>query len=347
MRFLSVLTIGLVISSSAVAQNTAFEIHGTTSYTSRGNLSTGSGELLQGLFSSRWTGLGDSGAACNHTQIGLVDQDQNSVSQESFHLLTRAGTDATGPGTTGADIINRWGPFLMPSTATGSVNAWIQTVTIGGAGGTLPCEGFAAVGTELTDSPNWAADGMSQHTSYGRANRNRQWGHANGLPMAYYMPTSSGVMTLDTTNARTWRARLGFPSTSPILQFGTTTDIGMVAGGVAPDGATRYGANGMFPAIGETLSARTQGVLAGDTVMTYLSFATFPGGLVISAGARLWLHPAVLIQVGNTTAVGITEVHPLGVVPPVGPLGPLPAQSAVIRAGALTLSSVNQVEIMP
>ena len=121
MRLISVLTVGLLISSTAIAQNQAFSIHpGSTSYTSRGNLGTGSGETLMGLHTSHWAGLGDTGSACEVTQLGLVDQDQNSNTQESFNLVLRNGTDANGPGTGASDVIASFGPYRMPSTPTGS-----------------------------------------------------------------------------------------------------------------------------------------------------------------------------------------------------------------------------------
>ena len=261
MRFISVLAAGLLISSTAIAQSQTFAIHpGSTSYTSRGNLGTGSGETLMGLHSAYWQGLGDDGSACSRTQLGLVDQDQNSNTQESFHLVIRSGTDSNGPGTGSSDVLYRYGPFNMPSTPTGSINAWIQTVTLG-TPAVVRCGDFHSWGAEMTPSTNWSRDGMSTHTAFSRTNRNMQFCHLNSEPHGYYFTAGSSRATADTGNARTWRYRMGLSAARNVLQMGST---GNVLGGGTNQ---RYGMGGMFPNNTETLSARTTQCPAGADVL--------------------------------------------------------------------------------
>jgi hypothetical protein len=341
MRFLSVLTVGLLISSTAIAQSQTFAIHpGSTSYTSRGNLGTGSGELLMGLHTSHWRGLGDNGRACEVTQLGLVDQDQNSNTQETFHLVLRNGTDANGPGTGATDLIGRFGPLSMPSTPTGSVNAWIQTTTLS-TPQAVPCEAHFGWGAELTASSNWSSDGMSVHTAFSRTNRNMQYCHLNSEPHGYYFPAGAAQATADTGNARTWRLRMGVSAANNVLQMGAT---GTVLGGGANQ---RYGMNGMFPNTGETLSARYTQCTAGATVQSYVSFG-YGTGLSLTAGTRLYLNPAFFMMLVGSTAVGGNETHLFGATPATpAVIGPVAFQGAIIDAGSLALSNGNSTSILP
>ncbi|MEE2887069.1 MAG: hypothetical protein VX951_06520 [Planctomycetota bacterium] len=338
MRAGLLLTVGL-IASTVVAQSRSFEIHpGSTNASSRGGLGTVSGETLMGLHSSHWRGLGDTGIQCEVTQLGLVDQDQNSSTQESFHLVIRSGSDANGPGTGAVDLIARYGPFSMPSTPVGSINAWIQTVTLS-TPAVIPCEAHFAWGVELTNSPNWASDGMSCHTSFNRTGSNGQFCHPNAETHGYYFTTGSAQATGE---VRTWRHRLGLSSARNILQLG--------ASGVSLGGGTRqrYGLGGMFPATGETLTGRVTQCIAGDTVWSYLGATYIGGGLSVSPATRLWLNPSpFMVLVGSSTATGGSETHFYGPMPSVSSaIGPLPFQAAVIRGGAALLTNSNAVTIL-
>jgi len=341
MRLISVLTVGLLISSTAIAQSQTFAIHpGSTSYTSRGNLGTGSGELLMGLHTSHWRGLGDNGKACEVTQLGLVDQDQNSNTQESFNLVLRNGTDANGPGTGAGDVIASFGPINMPSTPTGSINAWIQTVTLSNAQA-VPCDAHFGWGAALTNSSNWSRDGMSVHTAFSRSNRNMQYCHLNSEAHGYYFPAGSSQATRDLGNARTWRLRMGLSTARNVLQLGST---GAVLGGGTNQ---RYGMNGMFPNTGETLSARYTQCTAGATVQSYVSFMYGPA-IPLVAGTRLYLNTAFFMMLVGSTAAGGNETHLFGPTPATPSiLGPVPFQGAIIDAGALSLSNGNSTSILP
>jgi len=341
MRFLSVLTVGLILHSTAIAHNQAFAIHpGSTSYTSRGNLGTGSGELLMGLHTSHWRGLGDNGRACEITQLGLVDQDQNSNTQEQFHLVLRNGTDANGPGTASTDLIGRFGPLSMPSTPTGSINAWIQTSTLSSPQA-VPCDAHYGWGAELTNSSNWSRDGMSVHTAFSRTNRNMQYCHLNSEVHGYYFPAGSATATRDLGNGRTWRLRMGISADRNVLQMGAT---GNVLGGGTNQ---RYGMNGMFPNTGETLSARYTQCAAGDVVMSFIGFAYGPA-LPLGTSSRLYLNTAFFMNLGTTTSAGGSETHLFGATPATPSIiGPLPFQGAIITGNDLNLSNANSTSILP
>ncbi len=343
MRFLSVLAVGLLIAPATIAQHQLFEIHpGSTSYTSRGNLGTGSGETIMGLHSTHWRGLGDNGKTCELTQLGLIDQDQNSFTQESFHLVIRTGDDINGPGTGIADRIARFGPILMPSTPTGSVNAWGQTITFS-TPVTVPCDAFYGFGAELTNSTNWAADGMSCHTSFNRTTRNRQYCHMNSEAHGWYFQNGAATATADKTNYRTWRMRTGTTDTRPNLQLGAT---GTALGGGANQ---RYGMNGMFPDTGETLSARVTQTTATSTVMTYLDLGYGPGLAMFAGSSRLWLSALAATQVGNSTGTatgGLKHTEQLfGTTTGVPPIK-IEFQSAVIDSGRGSLTNGNSCSIL-
>ena len=338
MRIGALLAIGL-LAPLAVGQSRTFEIYpGSTDAASRGGLGVAAGETLMGLHASHWRGLGDNGSQCEAMQIGLVDQDQNSATQESFHLVIRSGSDANGPGTGASDRIGRYGPVLMPSTPSGSINAWIQTVTLGSPV-VLPCESHIAWGVELTNSPNWSADGMSCHTSFNRQGSNGQFCHPNAEAHGYLFSAGS---TKATAEVRSWRHRLGFASARNLFQLGAS---GLSLNGGA---AQRYGMGGMFPVTGETLSGRVSQCLAGDTVFSYLGIVNLPGGLALAPGTRLWLSPSPLVMlVGASTAAGGSETHSYGATPTVSSsLGTLPFQAAVIRNGALSLTNAHATTIL-
>lgn len=338
MRFLPFLAVGL-LAAVACAQSRTFEIFpSNTDASSRGGLGMGSGETLMGLHTSYWRGLGDNGTQCEVTQLGLVDQDQNSRTQETFHLVVRRGSDANGPGTSSADRIARLGPFKMPSTPVGQLNAWVQTVTLVTAL-VIPCNSHFAWGAELTSSPNWSSDGMSVHTAATGTAHNGQYCHLKAGAHGYYFATGSSKATAE---IRTWRHRLGLSAARNVLQLG--------ASGVSLGGGSRlrYGMGGMFPATGETLSGRLSQCLAGDTVFSYLSLVQLSGGIALSSGTRLWINPSpLLVLVGASTATGGSETHLFGPTPSLpSPVGPLPFQSAVIRSGTLFLTNSNAVTIL-
>ena len=267
-----------------------------------------------------------------------MDQDQNSGTQESFHLVIRSGSDSNGPGTGNGDRIGRYGPFLMPSTPSGSINAWVQTVTLSSPA-PLPCDSHIAWGVELTSSSNWSADGMSCHTSFNRMGSNGQFCHLNAEAHGYLIPTGS---TKATAEVRSWRHRLGFSSDRNLFQLG--------ASGLSLNGGARqrYGMGGMFPATGETLSGRVTQCLSGDTVLSYLGIVNLQGGLSLTPGTRLWLNPSPLMMlVGASTATGGAETHLYGATPSVpSSLGTLPFQAAVIRNGVLSLTNAHATTIL-
>lgn len=341
MRLLSLLAVASLVSSALVAQSQVFSINGRgSSFTSRARLGTRPGETLMGLHKSHWRGLADNGTRCEITQIGLVDQDQNSNTQESFHLLIRSGTDATGPATGVAGRIARFGPLLMPSTPTGSINAWIQTVTPRNPAA-IPCESHRSWGAELTNSPNWPADGMSCHSTTNSVIRNLLCCHRGAQPHGYYFVTGSARATAE---LRTWRMRFGLSTDRQILQLGATgRNLDPVCGTMQ-----HYGMGGMFPGTGQTLSARITQCRAGDAVSSYLCVGFLPGGLAISPGTRLWVNPSPLVlQVGLSVAIGSTVTHLLGVTPAVlVAVGPLPIQAVVVRRGVMRMTNANATTIL-
>ena len=103
---------------------------GTTSFTSRGNVGTRSGEIFSGVLSSQWYGVGDVGgpngatATANSQVSGFtaVCQDQDQSTGETYHWLIRQGTDAAGPGVPASDVLCMVGPFQSPTAPPGGVS---------------------------------------------------------------------------------------------------------------------------------------------------------------------------------------------------------------------------------
>ncbi|MCB9869273.1 MAG: hypothetical protein H6837_05395 [Planctomycetes bacterium] len=320
MRNLSLLTSVLLFSGVVAAQQPLEIYPGTTSYTSRGNLGTGAGELHQGFHAAYWRSIGDDGSKCTITQWFGVIQDQNAGTQENLYAVWRRGDDATGPGVTATDIISRVGPYALP-TGTGT-QAWGLTSAALTPAVTLPdClentsgyKGMFSFGMEFLAAPGWTADGLSIHAATGTA----QYAHTGLQDHAWFYTGPPATAMTRSGTRDSWR-----------LALLTTQGSLQMCNGVAAASNDRCGMGGLFPAngAGTEFSARARYPLAlgGGTSLLYVSvnrLLPVIGGINLFPGtARLHLTGPILLQLSSAainSQTGYSQAdHALG--------SPLPA----------------------
>ena len=95
---LSILAMAL-FASTVVAQNQEFGLEGyQTSFTSRGGVGSGTGEVHQGFHSSHWRGLAENNGnsaspTAELTQLRIITQDQNCATKELWDFVVRGGEE--------------------------------------------------------------------------------------------------------------------------------------------------------------------------------------------------------------------------------------------------------------
>jgi hypothetical protein len=230
MRLLSFLP--LMLTAAVAAQVPGIEIYpGTTSFTSRGNVGTGAGEIHQGFHESHWKGIGDTGAGAFINGVTITTQDQNASTQETYDVVLRLGTDAAGPTTGVAGELSVTGPFMTPLGGNAPA-AWVITHTFG-TPTRIPSKGFFSAGLRLVPAA-WTADGQSIHMS-------DQAVQQSGPHQGDHTWQIIGAATSATHLASKRSARIKVLTGTPILQngvFATTT------------ATYSRGMGGMFPPIG-------------------------------------------------------------------------------------------------
>lgn len=308
MRIATALVINLIAAPS-LAQAEVTLKPTTTSFTSRGNIGTGLGDILTGLHSSHWRGIGDNGTACEVTGFRAILQDQNSATQESYHWIARSGSDTNGPTTGTGGLLHRIGPLNMPQVSAGGSHAWILTVTLS-TPAAIPCESHLSFGTELSAQPAWPADGMSCHASTSALADQ----HANATDMSWQIIGTAAGAT-HPSSKRSWAQRALVAT--PTLQMSV-------------NGKKSIG--GMFPVIGGSYAGQVTNAEAGATSLLFLGVNSQASGFALLPGtARLYLgFTKIKLLTNATVSAGGVADHPLAAVPSQIPAFTLWLQAVVI-----------------
>lgn len=316
------------VTSAAFAQTPStqlFEIQGKqTSFTSRGNIGTGTGEILQGFHSSHLQSMfehdGNTTATYKITQFRLVHQDQNCASRETFDFVLRGGTDTAGPtGGTGAGLIAEVKGINLPNSTRTTACAWGQWQNLSAsAQPNWPVDAsgntqFLAFGARLNASPSWTMDGHSVHTSFANAANphHNSWNHqvTTGNQSWAWQFVGTATMANQPSSNRSFRFTLG-------KQDGTLMQLG------CGTGATGYGYGGSFPmyttsAAPQAFKARLRGGTAMNGAGTAVALAPlglFPVPVGFGTAAKLRVNPgAMLIFFGptaNTAGQSIVNLAP-------------------------------------
>jgi hypothetical protein len=289
MRTLHLPILAAAALAAAASAQVPFEIYpGVTSFTSRGNVGAGAGELHQGLHSTVIRGLGDNNGVCEVRGVFALLQDQDRLTQGTWRHVIRSGTEATGPGTTAADVIASTGPLLFPaSTLTGAVAYGFTTNFATPV--QVPCESFWSIGIEVVPEA-WSTDGVSMHAANNTANLQ----HANAEDMGWQIIGTAATAT-NASAKRSWRVA---PLVTTALQ---------AANVVATAPTDRFGIGGFFPDTALT-GAASQGLSVK---------VGHPGGAAAQAAVFLSLGFGPQTPVagfGNSVYMNLGTLAPFAVV---------------------------------
>lgn len=325
MRLLHLL-LPVVAMTALSAQN--IEIYSATSFTSRGNIGTGTGEIIQGFHESHWKGIGDTGAGAFLNGITILTQDQNGSTQETYDLVVRSGTDAAGPTTGVAGELCVVPGLMTPVSTVLTPIAWILTTNF-----TSPCripsKGFIGAGIRVPTS-GWAADGQSLHMGDQAV---QQSGPHQGDHAWQIIGAATSAIHLASKRA----IRVSLLTSTPVLQngvFATTT--------------TTYakGMGGMFPPIGThgwSTHVNAGTPFAGGVTGIFMSPVVNNPGLVIPGvrGSVYLGSPLISIATLPLSATGTAN---LSIIDPIGTYTiTVHMQAIVVDSGftAIALTNVN------
>ena len=300
MRLFLGLAAGMTFVSLAAAQTpNNYEIYpdpianqATTTYTTRGTLGSGPGEVLQEWPINLVAGIGDNGTTCQFVGAEFLTQDQDASTPEQYSVVARA--DAMGMPDVTALLLNATG--LSTPAGTG-ITAWRITVTFASPFN-APCDKGMYVGLGLSGNATWTADGQSLHGA------------------AYVFPGGTFPMVGDHPRQNapklTWNVAnmvVSQPGTGFVYSFAMRTNAPVLnIGNEDPlssrsPGGISYGAGGFFPDVksagrDDGLRARVRdNANTGGMAFVLLGTGSFPMGLALGGfQGHIYLSPAGLIM---------------------------------------------------
>lgn len=291
------------LSASLVGQN-LLDYSAPTSFTSRGNIGGGVGEIHQGFHPDDcWQAIGEANGA-NGKVVGFrsVFQDQNLSTQDKFKYVVRSGTVAAGPTTgTAGEIFVSGDLTFHPGTGTGA-GAFLVTTSLT-TPIDVPCDKFFSVGPRL-EAAMWTADGQSCHASNNSAAGNNQAPTATDLAWQIIGAATSATHP---SQKRTWRIGL--------LQAPAALQLANFVGSAAK----KFGAGGHYPNAGtDGLAARVRAGTAanGQVAAIFLSggwgtaIPIFSGKFVLDISSLLTAPVAAGVVAGGVYQTDIAPVLP-------------------------------------
>jgi hypothetical protein len=212
---LSILAVGaLCVAVTAQTTYQRWDMHpGQTSFTSRGNIGTGTGQIFQGVHASTNRGvLGTqrgSSTSCAIGRVNTITQDQNCSTREKFGWIVRGGTDSGGPGTGAGAILGTITGLSLPNSANTGACAWGLTSTLAPTARIkVPVTRMYGYGLSLGPSPKWTADGQSIHASrsadFAAANTHRVHGAASQEDQGWQI-VGAATAASNPSQKRSWR----------------------------------------------------------------------------------------------------------------------------------------------
>ncbi len=220
--------------------------------------------------------------------------DDDTLTQETTHVIFRRGTDGGGPGTTVGAQLATIGPLWTPPGG-GGQSSWLSTHSFANAVA-VPCDLNWSFGLSLALAVGWPNDGLDVGYSRGEG--------ANALFLqGAYIPAAGN-------HDHAWQIYQGGTVSHPwghlswnfyaISSDGAMLQMGNETGAVGDT----YGQGGMYPAnnnVTRGLSARCSfpASVAGGTAFLFLGTGRRFGGIAVVPGtARLRLR-GVIIGLGS------------------------------------------------
>jgi hypothetical protein len=294
-----------VMCAALTAQTTYqnWDMHpGFTSFTSRGNIGTGSGSIYQGVHSATNRGVLDVGGKCVIGRFNTISQDQNCRTQEKWGYVVRSGTDATGPFTASGAVLGRVLGLTTPP-ASGGCAFSITTTLAPRARISVPCTRMWAYGIEHGPSPLWTMDGMSTHASRGNPNTSTSQKHLSNNLQADQSWQILGTATAasNTTNSRSWRLSARGVNNA-VLKLTCGGERGY--GGSYPIASTSTAPKAWAARLdgGSGVSGAASVVAVGSSRLVGATFGT---------GARLYIGGPYLVIIGPAASASGVAVIPI------------------------------------
>lgn len=335
MRFPLLLATAGALCTAAVAQNPVNDFHvytDRTSFTSRAFLGGDPGETLQGYPEMQYRGIGDTGdlqsrKACLVYGFGLITQDQNATTVETYWVVFRRATLTGEPDGSPDGLITEFGPFNMPTGPDPVPAAWNITINFASSPVSVPCKdsNFYA-GIRLSENQAWTADGQSSWASaYTDPASTAGDPVIAGAPSWAYQVDATGATR--PTNPRSWNYRLR--TERAVFQIGCVQTT---------DGL--FGSCGNYPDITvQGLAFRVRDELNANAPFAVFVADSLTGGPPIAFDGHLWLNPGGMLMVaqGTLDAAGTIEFVPPGFGPgemsQYSGFGNLPFQAAILNVG--------------
>lgn len=302
-----------------------------TAFTSRGNIGTGAGEVLQGFHSAYWRSMGEAVDTTKGkiTSFRAVFQDQNLATAEKFKWVVRKGTDAAGPTTgTAGEIYASADMTWHPGTGTGVGAAFVTTTLTTPV--EVPSASFFAVGARLVPVA-WTSDGHSVHAASQATNDSATL----AIDMAWQI-LGTATSAINPSQKRTWR--MGFGQAAAALQLANAV------GTATP----KYGSGGNFPNIGtDGITARvTAGTAAnGQVVALFLSGGFAAPKAIFSGNFALDLTSLIPTPIISGVVAGGTYTGKVISKLPVGIKGQFSFQAILLDVKALSATLSNAVNM--
>lgn len=324
---------------SAVSAQTpstqTWDMHpGVTSFTSRGNIGTGFGEVLQGVHQTTNRGVLDIGGSAAITRMSTITQDQNCSTRERFSYVVRSGTDTAGPLTSTGAVLGVIAGLSLPNSTRTTPCAWGLTSNLTASTAIkVPSQRHFSYGLRLPvgGAANWSMDGQSVHAS----NTAAQNSHATQEDHAWQIIGTASAAAHPSAK-RTWRLSIGRQGAAVMK---------LRCGG-------RQGMGGSFPKASTSATplawtAQIRGgsdVGGGSTIVALAVTRTL--NVPIGSGANLFITPPYFMFFGPAAnAAGLANVNLLPFVPAsASGAGTFPMQGAIGTSTVLKLTNSQSVK---
>ncbi|MFO1050651.1 MAG: hypothetical protein U1F36_00385 [Planctomycetota bacterium] len=212
-----ILSTWAAVPSLAMAQSVPFSLNpDVTAFASRGSLGTSAGEICTGFGPSIVRGLGESPLGNHVRGLLFVVQDSNGATPETYHVVLRGGTEASGPGTGPASVLFDSGGIATPPSGSGPV-AWQITLSFA-SDVAVPTDGYFTAGVAVT------AIGGGSDSLYLHVGISGSAGEHPSTPDVTWQINSTTAVSSHPNNHQLPRLRLLLPGSS--LQVGNIPGTG-------------------------------------------------------------------------------------------------------------------------
>jgi hypothetical protein len=333
--------LALTLISSALSAQTTYQrwdmYPGATSFTSRGNIGPGVGEVLQGVHQTTNRGVMDVARRCQIRRFNTITQDQNCATNEGFDFVVRSGKDAHGPATGSRGILGAIKGLTLPKSNRNGACAWSVSSTLTAANAIgVPCVRHWSYGVSLHAAPGWTMDGQSVHATSSTSGANSHRNHSRNEDQSWQI-VGTAIAASHPSQKRSWRLST-FVSDGVVMKLRC-------------DGRAGYG--GSFPIASTSAAplawdaqldggANCAGLKSVVAIGVARAHAPAPAG---SRGAGLYVHGPYFVFFGaKASSTGVAIVPLLPFIPKsLAGAGRIHLQGVLGNASVMKLSNSQSV----